>query len=70
MKTPYQIQGNEDYFSRLLKMLKEGGAYGFVVIGEVLVKKGRKFQCSERALGFLKGLVSEQFFENNFELKK
>ena len=56
---------NEEYFLKVLNTLAEGGVFGWKDLGEVLVKRNRKFQAYNKA----KEIVTQDFFNKNFELK-
>ena len=67
--THKQQTENEEYFLKVLNTLAEGGVFGWKDLGEVLVKRNRKFQCQEKAYNKAKEIVTQDFFNKNFELK-
>ena len=69
MLEQYQISENEAYFNRVLSFLGEGGMFVWKDLGEVFIKRGNKFQVSQKALDRLKGIVSKEYFKKTFELK-
>lgn len=66
----FQKKENEAFFSNVLSTAKEGGVFFWISMQEALVRKDNKFQCSEAVLKEAKLIVSEEFFNENFELKK
>ena len=64
-----KIRANEIYFSNLINILGEGGMFGWKSEGEVLVKRNGKLVCPKKSYHKAMNIVSESFFENNFELK-
>ncbi len=65
-----QIKANEQYFTNVINTLAEGGVFGWKDMGEALIKRGNKLQCSQRVLDKTKEIVSKEYFEKHFELKK
>lgn len=65
--TPDQIEANEAFFTSLIKLIHEGGNYGWPAIQEIFTVRNGKLCGSERGLASAKAIVSEQFFINNFE---
>lgn len=66
----FQKKENETFFNNVLSTTKEGGIFFWISMQEALVRKDNKFQCSEAVLKETKLIVSQEFFEANFELKK
>ena len=66
----FQKKENEAFFSSVLSTTKEGGIFFWISMQEALVRKDNKFQCSEAVLNETKLIVSMEFLEKYFELKK
>jgi hypothetical protein len=62
-----QILANEQFFTKTINSLHEGGVYGWPAISEVFTVRGGKLCGSERGLMHAKHIVSETFFNNHFE---
>lgn len=69
MNQDQQIKENERYFSNILNKLNEGGAFGWITLGEAMVKKNGKFVCSQKAYDKLNEIVSKDFLVKNFNIK-
>lgn len=65
--TPAQIEANEAFFTSLIKLIHDGGTYGWPAIQEIFKVRNGKRCGSERGLAQAKAIVSEQFFINHFE---
>lgn len=65
-----QIKANEQYFTNVINTLAEGGVFGWKDMGEALIKRENKLQCSQRVLDKAKEIVSKEYLEKHFELKK
>jgi len=61
-------RANEQFFTRVIQTLGEGGVYGWVSLNEIMIKKGNKLVCTKRAYEEVQHIVSEQYLKSNFEL--
>ena len=68
--TEKQKDANEQYFSKVINILGEGSVFVWKDLAEPLVKRNGKFQCKEKAYNKAKEIVSQDFFNKNFELTK
>lgn len=66
----FQKKENEAFFSNVLSATREGGVFFWISMQEALVRKDDKFQCSEAVLNETRLIVSSEFFEKYFKLKK
>lgn len=66
----YKKRENEAFFSNVLSTTREGGIFFWISMQEALVRKNNKFQCSKEVLNETKLIVSSEFLEKYFELKK
>lgn len=66
----YEKRKNEAFFSNVLSTTREGGIFFWISMQEALIRKDDKFQCSEAVLKETRLIVSSEFFEQYFELKK
>lgn len=64
--TLQQKKVNEDFFSRLLDLLKDNGVWMWPQANEILVKKNGKLAGNKHALKLLKEITTTSFFEKNF----
>jgi hypothetical protein len=61
-----QILANEQFFTKTINSLHEGGIYGWPAINEVFTISDGKLCGSDRGLHCAKHIVSETFFTNHF----
>jgi hypothetical protein len=66
----YQIKANEEFFSHLLKVVKDNGIWGWPDQHEVFTISGGKILGSPAGLEKVRMIVGEKFFKNNFDIKK
>lgn len=66
----FKINANEQFFSRTISLLKEGGKYGWPATGHTFTKRGGKLLGSPEALAEVKKIVSGNFFMHNFGILK
>lgn len=66
----YQINANEQFFTNIIRVLHEGGMWGWLSEGEALRKEGDKLLGSEAAINKVERIVSEEFFKKHFEVLK
>ncbi len=62
--TKDQKKDNENYFRRVLSMLKAGGIYTFPHISETYTIKKGKFYGSERGVREMKKITPKAFHKN------
>lgn len=63
----YKIKANERFFEQVIACLKENGVWGWPDQLEFFTKKNGKLVGINRALTKVKGIVSPEFFTQNFE---
>jgi hypothetical protein len=66
----YKLLANENYFSGVIKMLGEKGVFLFKDAGVVYQKQNGKLTGTREELDKVKDLVSPEFFDQNFTIKK
>lgn len=66
MLPEYQIKANEEFFSRMLNYLNEGGVWGWISEQEVFHKIDGKFVGSPAAFNKVRRIVSRKFLTENF----
>lgn len=66
----YQIKANEEFFTYLLKVVKNEGIWGWPDQQEVFTISGGKILGSPAGLEKVRKIVSEKYFQNNFDIKK
>ena len=62
----YKIKANEEFFSHLLKIVKDKGIWGWPDQQETFTISGGKILGSPAGLEKVKMIVSENYFKNNF----
>jgi hypothetical protein len=62
----HKIQANEEFFTYLLKVVKNEGIWGWPDQQETFTISGGKILGSPRGLEKVKEIVSEKYFKNNF----
>jgi hypothetical protein len=66
----YQIKQNEQFFRNVINILNEGGSYVFPAAQQTYKKIGDTVVGSQDALDAVKGLVTDQFFNQYFKLEE
>lgn len=61
-----QILANEQFFTKTINSLHEGGIYGWPAISEVFTLQSGKLCGTDRGLAHARLIVSETFFTNHF----
>lgn len=64
----HQIDANEQFFDNVLRILLEGGKWGWISEGEALTKKGDQLLGSPAALNKVERIVSEKYFKKHFAI--
>lgn len=64
--TPSQIEANEAFFISLIKLIHEGGTYGWPAIEEIFTVRDGKLCGNEKGLHAASQIVSKEFFTNHF----
>ncbi len=65
-----KIKANENYFSNVINILGEKGVFLFKDAGVVYQKQNGKLTGTREELDKVKNLVSPEFFDQNFTIKK
>lgn len=63
---PHQIEANEAFFTSIIELTSNGGAYCWPAIQEIFTIKDGKLHGTDRGLRAAAAIVSEQFFTNHF----
>jgi len=66
----YKIEANEEFFTNVIRVLREGGAWGWPDAAVLFTKQGDKLVGNEIANREAKKIVSEEFFNKHFEVLK
>lgn len=64
----YQITANEKFFDDILRVLLEGGKWGWLSEGEALTKKGDQLLGSVAAINKVERIVSQEYFKKHFAI--
>lgn len=65
----FKIEANEEFFTQVLRFVKEGGVYGWPDAQEVFTKRNGKLVGSAVGINKVREIVSEEFFTKTFEVK-
>ena len=66
----YKIHANEIFFKNIIDSLNEGGCYFFIDAAQIFYKSGNVLIENKKALQKVKGIVSNDFYNNYFKLKE
>ena len=66
----FQITANEKFFDNILRVLLEGGKWGWLSEGEALTKKGDQLHGSIAAINKVERIVSPEYFKKHFSIIK
>lgn len=66
----YQIKANEEFCDHLLRVIKDNGNWGWPDQQVIFTVRSGKFLGTPAALEKARGIVSEKYFKNNFEILK
>lgn len=66
MMTESQIKANEQFFTNMLNSLHEYGLWCWKDKNVIYKRVGDKLTANTDDLAFIKEIVSEEFFKNNF----
>lgn len=66
----FKINANEQFFISTIRVLREGGKYGWPATGHTFTKRGEKLLGSAEALAEVKKIVSGNFFQHYFGILK
>ena len=66
----YQVEANEKFFNNILRVLHEGGMWGWLSEQEALKKVGDKLLGSQAAINKVERIVSEEYFKKHFDVLK
>lgn len=61
-----EIKANEDFFNRILNLLKENGKWAWPDTGALFTKVDGKLQGSPEGLQAVKNIVSPEYFDRHF----
>lgn len=64
----YQITANEKFFDDIIRVLLEGGKWGWLSEGEALTKKGDQLLGSVAAINKVERIVSQEYFKKHFAI--
>lgn len=66
----FKIEANEEFFTNVIHVLREGGVWGWPDAAVLFTKQGEKLVGNEIANREAKKIVSEEFFNKHFETLK
>jgi hypothetical protein len=67
--TKEQKKANEKFFDMIIRMLNDGGTYGYPDAGAIFVKQNNKLTTEKTEwLLSVKDLVTEDYYKKTFEL--
>lgn len=66
----YKIKANEDFFTNIIRVLNEGGVWGWPDAAVMFTKHGDKLVGNKIANREAKKIVSEEFFNKHFDILK
>lgn len=64
----YKIKANEEFFSSILRVVKDGGMYVFPAANTTYTVEANTLIGDQDALDAVKPLVSEEFFNKHLKL--
>lgn len=67
---PFKINANEQFFIKMIEVLKENGKYGWPATGHTFTKRGGKLLGSAEGLAEVKKIVSGNFFQHYFGISQ
>ena len=66
----FKIEANEEFFTNVIHVLREGGVWGWPDAAVLFTKRGDKLIGNEIANREAKKIVSEEFFNKHFDVLK
>jgi hypothetical protein len=66
----YKIKANEEFCDHLLRVIKDNGTWGWPDQMVTFTIRGGKFLGDPAALAKARSIVSEKYFQENFEILK
>lgn len=66
MLPEYQIKANEEFFSKMIQYLNDGGVWGWISEQETFTKVDGKLVGSAVAYNKVRKIVSRKFLTENF----
>lgn len=64
----HEIKGNEEFFTVMLDVLKEGGKWIWIDEKEPFIQQGGKYYGSPAGLKKVKKIISPEYYEKYFGL--
>ncbi len=64
----HEIKGNEEFFSHLIEILKEGGTWGWPAEGEYFILREGKYYGTTSGMKKVRKIISQEYYEKYFVL--